>query len=187
MRFLPDNPLISIRIATILSINQESVRYGRNSHPPRQAPLGIAPCQFGEDIRCWHPSARLHQRRRTRQTQGRVPAWHPPRRRPGPSRPQKHQLGNPWLHGRHPWTRRDCLVAPVLELASHRYLLGALLDHRLPGRDHRLSQAAEPSVLPGPPLAGAVFRHLWRDQLPARAPRLGGPAPPSPQVFRYGC
>ena len=120
-----------------------------------------------------------------RPTAGPGPAPLPPRRSPSQQRAQKHPLGHDRLHGGHPCTGAGGPAAPVLEWARPGQFPGALLAHGLPGRDDRLPPPALPPRLPGAQVAGARLRHLRSTELPARPPRLGGPAPPPPQVFRH--
>ena len=163
-----------IRIAIILSNDQESVQHDRDTSSPPET----------GHRRPRHPPARHHHCRRSRQPSGRGPAPAPGRRTDAP-REAGHPLGHHPVHAGHSPARRGGPAAQVLEPARRAQPAGALLGHRLPRGDHRLPPDAEPPSFPSAPVAGALLRHLRRPQLPARSDRLGGPAPPPPQVFRH--
>ena len=92
-----------------------------------------------------------------------------------------------WIHDRDPRPRGCGPSAWLLELACCDQPAGSVLGYSLPGRHPRLSPPADAPVLPPTPLAGTIFCHLRRPELPTRSNRLGGATPASPQVFRYGC
>ena len=170
--------LIRIRIATIVAIDQESVRHDGHSTNPANGP----PC--GPPLGQGHPPASLHQWRRQWHPQGRGPAPPSPRRTRA-RRETRHPLDHHRLHGGDPRAGGGGPAAPLLERACRGQPAGALLGHRLSGRDDRLPPPAQPPRLPAAPLGRALLRHLRRPQLPARPDRLGGSAPPPPQVLRH--